>query len=100
MHVDFQMVLQVRPHAGPVGHHRDAMLAPDAPPAPMPDSISSFGELIDEAASDHLARGADHLDLAAALHLDPDGAAVFDHHAAGKAADHAAHCPSSSPGRR
>ena len=49
LHVDLQMVLQVAADAGPVGDHLDAVLGADAPAGPMPDSIRSFGELIEEA---------------------------------------------------
>jgi hypothetical protein len=49
----------------------------------MPDSIRIFGELIDN----DFAPGFDHLDLAAAFHLDAGGAAVLDHYLAGETPD-------------
>ena len=45
------MVLQVGADAGPVGDDVDAVSPADAAAGPMPDSIRSFGELIDEAAT-------------------------------------------------
>ena len=50
----------------------------------MPDSISSLGEFSDEAAM-MTSRRPMHLDLAAALDLDADGAALFNHDLARKA---------------
>ncbi len=53
----------------------------------MPDSISSFGELIAEAATIDLALCLNDLNLFASFDLDADGALILDDHAAREALD-------------
>ena len=48
--IDFQMILQILADARPVCTPRQCRAAARSAAGPMPDSSSSFGELIDEAA--------------------------------------------------
>jgi hypothetical protein len=54
LHVDFQMVLQVRPDARPVRHHLDTVRFSDAPASPIPDSIRSLRRVDRRGRKDHL----------------------------------------------
>ena len=81
--VKLQVILQVLADAGAVGDHLD----------PLPGQMcrganagqhQDFGRIDGGGGDDHLAIGADHLDLAAPVDLDAGGAPRLDHHAPGK----------------
>ena len=78
--VDLEMVLQVLPHAGQVGHDADAERLAARTRAPMPESWSSCGELI--APPQRITSPARTVSAAApalARVLDPDGAIALEH---------------------
>ena len=83
LHIDLQVILQVRPHALAVGDNLDPVFAKMLGRSD-PRQHQKLGRVDRRGGDDHLAPGANDFDARPRFNLDPDGAFAFHHHLAGK----------------